>query len=151
MVTSAGIFLVNKEGKILIGHPTNHDPNFWSIPKGKIDKGESAFEAAVRETWEESNVDVSTATIYHELDKRNYKSKKKRLKPFVILESENPELDLETVELKCNTNVPEKMGGFPEMDDFKWVTIDEARELLHESQVRCLDDVAEIYNENKED
>jgi len=151
MVTSAGIFLINKEGKILIGHPTKHSNNSWSIPKGKLDEGETEYEAAVRETWEESNMDVSSVTTYHELDKKVYNHKKKQLKPYVILETENPELDLETAEVKCNANVPEEKGGYPEMDDFKWVDVDEARGLLHHTQVACLDEVASIINETKKD
>lgn len=151
MVKSAGIFLVNNEGKILIGHPTKHKKNSWSIPKGKVDKGETNYEAAVREMWEESNVDVDSATIYHELDSRTYKHKKKKLIPFVILEKENPELDLDSAELKCNANVPEEKGGFPEMDDYKWVTVKEAKKLLHHTQVDCLGEVLEIINKNKND
>jgi hypothetical protein len=32
--------------------------------------------------------------------------------------------------LKCNSNVPKERGGFPEMDDYKWVLIDEARDYI---------------------
>ena len=42
-VLAAGIFLVNKEKQVLICHPTNHPADVWSIPKGKIEKGEEAF------------------------------------------------------------------------------------------------------------
>ncbi len=38
---AAGIFIVRKDKKILICHPTNHKPDFWSIPKGKVDNGET--------------------------------------------------------------------------------------------------------------
>jgi RNA polymerase sigma factor (sigma-70 family) len=43
------------------------------------------------------------------------------------------------------SNVPEDRGGFPEMDDYDWVTIDEARKLLHETQVSCLDKVKQLF------
>ena len=45
-----------------------------------------------------------------------------------------------------NSNVPEERGDFPEMDDYKWVTIDEARGLIHETQVACLDKVKQLFS-----
>jgi hypothetical protein len=28
------------------------------------------------------------------------------------------------IEIKCNSNVPKECGGFPEMDDYKMVSVD---------------------------
>lgn len=145
MVHAAGLFLVRKDNKILVGHPTNHRQSFWSIPKGRLDENETPLEAAIRETLEESNVDVSSWKLIHNLPAIKYKRMKKTLHPFVLFESQNP-IDFNTFELKCNSFVPESQGGFPEMDDFKWVTIDEARECLHESQRTCLDKIQEIID-----
>ncbi|MFH1325302.1 MAG: NUDIX domain-containing protein [archaeon] len=50
---SAGGVVVNKEGLFLI---VNQNRKSWSLPKGHIDKGESALEAAKREIYEESGV-----------------------------------------------------------------------------------------------
>ena len=46
---AAGVFLVRKNGTVLVCHPTNHSPEFWSIPKGKLDEGETPLAAAIRE------------------------------------------------------------------------------------------------------
>jgi 8-oxo-dGTP pyrophosphatase MutT (NUDIX family) len=35
-------------------------PNRWNLPGGKIERGESAYEAATRETREETNLHVCT-------------------------------------------------------------------------------------------
>lgn len=137
MVKAAGLFLVNNENKILIGHPTNHAPNFWSIPKGKTDDGELEHDAAIRETLEETNIDVKDYQILHILPRVNYNHKKKCLYPFVLFEKENP-FDFGKFDIKCNSNVSDDRGGFPEMDDFKWVTLDEAKDILHETQVKSL-------------
>ena len=56
---AAGMFLINKNMNLLICHPTNHKPNFWSIPKGKVEALETFVDACVRETFEESNIDLS--------------------------------------------------------------------------------------------
>jgi len=143
MVRASGLFIINKESKLLLAHPTNHSKNFWSIPKGRIEDGESAIVAAIRETQEEVNVDFksqfdSDSLVYEEYPIEVYKSKKKSLQPFLVKEVDNPNIDFSVFELKCNSNVPEKEGGFPEMDDFKWVPIDEAISLVHHSQANVL-------------
>jgi 8-oxo-dGTP pyrophosphatase MutT (NUDIX family) len=145
MIVAAGLFLVRKDNKILVGHPTRHKATFWSIPKGKVEEGEENINAAIRETYEESNVDVSNWSIVHNLEPVKYTKTKKILYPFVLFEKQN-KFDFNQFELKCNSNVPEDKGGFPEMDDFKWVTIEEGRSLLHETQVACLDKIEEIIN-----
>ena len=145
-VTAAGVFLVNKSNKLLICHPTRDPLNVWSIPKGKVESLETFVDACVRETFEETNIDLSD---YKDkmimLDSVNYSHKKKMLIPFVLFENDCDYLDLSIVKIQCNSNVPDERGGFPEMDDYKWVSIDEARVLLHETQVACLDKVRDLY------
>jgi 8-oxo-dGTP pyrophosphatase MutT (NUDIX family) len=144
---AAGMFLINKNMNLLICHPTNHKPNFWSIPKGKVEALETFVDACVRETFEESNIDLSD---YKDkmimLDSVNYSHKKKMLIPFVLFENDCEYLDLSLITTQCNSNVPEERGGFPEMDDYKWVTLEEAKELLHETQVACLDKVKQLFS-----
>jgi len=144
---AAGVFIINKNNKVLICHPTNHKPNTWSIPKGKIEALETFAEACIRETFEETNIDLSD---YKDklimLDSVNYSHKKKMLIPFVLFENDYELLDLTMVTLQCNSNVPEDRGGFPEMDGYDWVTIDEARKLLHPTQVACLDKVKQLFS-----
>ncbi len=50
---SAGGVVVNTKGLILV---VNQNGDSWSLPKGHIDEGESALEAAKREIYEESGV-----------------------------------------------------------------------------------------------
>jgi 8-oxo-dGTP pyrophosphatase MutT (NUDIX family) len=143
---AAGLFIVRKDGKLLVAHPTNHKPNFWSIPKGKVEDNETFLEGALRETFEETNLELSdnnNFTIYP-MQSVNYSHKKKILYPFLFLEKTNSKFKWDEVELKCNSNVPDERGGFPEMDEFKWVTLDEARELLHNTQVACIDKILEF-------
>jgi 8-oxo-dGTP pyrophosphatase MutT (NUDIX family) len=146
---AAGVFLVRKNGTILICHPTNHKPDFWSIPKGKLDDNETPLAAAIRETFEESNISL----LFNEkniiaLEPVNYGHKKKMLYPFVFFESMSVVLNWDNFDIKCNSNVPLDRGGFPEMDDYKWVTIDEARPLLHETQAACLDKIKSLIEAN---
>ena len=141
---AAGIFLVRKDGTLLVCHPTNHDPNFWSIPKGKVEEGEYYIDAAIRETFEETNISLMFAKNIRHLQPVNYSHKKKILYPFVLFEAENMGLVWDTFDIKCNSNVPEDRGGFPEMDAYKWVSLEEAKEMLHNTQVACIDDIEKL-------
>ena len=145
-ILAAGIFLINKEQKILICHPSNHPADVWSIPKGKVEKDELEIDAALRETYEETNVDLTQVDWLIELDIQTYSHKKKALRPFVVMETKNPSIDFNSFDLKCNSNVPKARGGFPEMDDYMWVDIDTARKLLHETQVACLDAIEKFID-----
>ena len=150
-IKAGGIFIVKKDGTLLVCHPTNHSEDFWSIPKGKVDVGETMIECAIRETYEETNLDVNSAELkeyfdVYELDSVNYGHKKKILYPFLYLEKDSTNIDWSDLEIKCNSNVPEERGGFPEMDGYKWVTLDEAKSILHNTQVFCLDKIKNILN-----
>ena len=45
--------VVNLKGEVLI---VNQNHNSWSLPKGHIDPGEDALQAAMREVYEESGI-----------------------------------------------------------------------------------------------
>lgn len=147
-VKASGLFLVKNDQTILIGHPTGHYDNVWSIPKGKIESGEDYLDAALRECYEETNVDLRPylPCNYYELNKEVYKHKKKELYPFVIFQRDI-DVDFNSFELKCNSFVDKDSkynAGLPEMDDFRWVTIEEAKLLLHHTQSACLDKIKSL-------
>jgi 8-oxo-dGTP pyrophosphatase MutT (NUDIX family) len=127
METTCGFFIVNKDNKILIVHPTGANENTWSIPKGRMDKGETELETAYREVEEETNIDL----LQYEgrvipLGKTKYRRRKKILCGFVF------EYDGKIkTKLKCKTFVKNK---FPEVDKYKWVSFKRAFELIHDTQ-----------------
>jgi len=146
-IIAAGIFIVNNKGELLICHPTNHKPDFYSIPKGKVEIGEDLKVAAIRETYEETNISIPIYSVMHQLDMVVYSHKKKVIHPFILFENENRHLDFNTFDLKCNSNVPEEKGGFPEMDGYRWIPLEDAKELIHETQRACIDKIKIIFNE----
>jgi len=148
-IIAAGVFLIKKDGNLLICHPTNHNKNFWTIPKGKVDAGEDYVDAAIRETFEETNIDLSEFTNIRWLAPINYSHRKKMLHPFLVFEDENDGVDWGLFDIKCNSNVPEERGGFPEIDGYKWSTLDEARKVLHETQVYCIDAIERLLHEKR--
>jgi 8-oxo-dGTP pyrophosphatase MutT (NUDIX family) len=143
MKKASGFIIFNKDGKVLIEHPTNHDPNFWSFPKGMIDEGETPFESAVRELYEETSLNLNDIEykIIKELPWINFKNKRKSLKLYVIETAES----LYDFPFKCISMVDKKRNGeklenpFPEVDDYKLIELRKAYEFLHESQKRAVD------------
>src|SRR5258708_16522124 len=59
---SAGGVVTNSEGKVLV---VSQRGTSWSLPKGHIDRGESALVAAKREIYEESG--IRDLELIHEL------------------------------------------------------------------------------------
>lgn len=56
-VDAAGVVIQEKGGKVLFllrGPDSDHEPNTWCFPAGRSEPGESAFETASRECWEET-------------------------------------------------------------------------------------------------
>ena len=52
-VRAAGGVVV-RDGKVCLVHRARYDD--WSLPKGKLDEGESFEDAALREVWEETGL-----------------------------------------------------------------------------------------------
>lgn len=59
---TAGGVVLNPKGQVLV---VNQNRNSWSLPKGHIDAGETALEAAKREIFEEAG--ISEAVFIKEL------------------------------------------------------------------------------------
>lgn len=79
LVVAAGGIVTNKEGKVLFIYRNDK----WDLPKGKVEKGESLEEAALREVEEETGVqglkiENFLRTTYH-IFKRNGKYKLKEV------------------------------------------------------------------------
>ena len=96
---------------IAIAHRPRYDD--WSLPKGKLDKGESWEEGALREVWEETGM---RCRLGEELEPTNYQDRKGRDKVvrYWLMEPEN-DTDF----------VPND-----EVDQLRWLAPAEALELL---------------------
>jgi 8-oxo-dGTP diphosphatase len=102
--------VVLRDGRIAVVHRPRYDD--WSLPKGKLDAGESYEEAALREVWEETGLRCSlgeelSSTSYHD---RKGRSKLVRYWLMEVLE-----------------------GAFEpneEVDELRWLTPGEATPLL---------------------
>jgi 8-oxo-dGTP diphosphatase len=117
-VEAAGC-VVRHHGRIAVIHRPRYDD--WSLPKGKLDPGESFAEAAVREVEEEIGI---RGELGAELDASTYTDSKGRSK---IVRYWLMDVD----------EVPSFVVN-DEVDEVRWVTPDEARALLTYERDRAI-------------
>lgn len=68
-----GVMIQNKEGLILLGlRKGSHGSGEWSFPGGHLEMGETIFEAAKRETKEETNLDINKFELISVADEMKY-------------------------------------------------------------------------------
>ncbi|UBQ04047.1 NUDIX domain-containing protein [Curtobacterium sp. TXMA1] len=147
MVTSAGLLLhrsarVDGTTQVFVAHMGGPlwrgRARAWSIPKGLLEDGEDPLAAARREFAEEIGVAAPDGPALDLGEVRQASGK--RVRVFAVRAD-----DFAVDAVRSNTalvELPRGSGRFvevPEVDDARWVTVDEARELLVAGQVAALD------------
>ena len=112
--------VVMRDGRIAVVHRPKYDD--WSLPKGKLDPGETWEEAAVREVEEEIGV---RGRLGRELESVSYthKGRPKVVRWWLMTVDEENEFVADE-----------------EVDELRWLTPDEARSLLSYEHDRALVD-----------
>jgi predicted NUDIX family NTP pyrophosphohydrolase len=145
---SAGVLLFRQRDgvtEVLLIKPggpfwRNKDAGAWMIPKGKVEAGEAAAEAALREFAEETGTQL-TATPYPLAVIRQAGGK--------IVEAFAVEGDLDPEVIQSNEfemEWPPRSGRrelFPEVAEARWMSLSEAREIMLASQLPLLDALQE--------
>ena len=134
MIVTCGTYLYSSPlKKILISHPTRTRWNNWSIPKGLMEKGEDVYDVCVRELYEETGIDINKINILssHRLPTRKYQKQEKSLDSFLVI------TDTDFTNHKYTSNLAEGKD-FGENDKWKWVTLEEAVPIIHQSQAENL-------------
>jgi len=119
-VLAAGGVVVRDDGRIAVIHRPRYDD--WSLPKGKLDAGESFEDGAVREVLEETGV---RGRIVGELESTSYADRKGREK---LVRWYRMELDGD----------PSDFAPNDEVDELRWLTPGEAGALLTYERDRAL-------------
>ena len=141
---SAGILLFRTyERELLVllikpGGPfwRNKDVGAWMIPKGAVEPGEGAVEAALREFQEETGTRLTSLP---------FPLAKIRQSGGKLVEAFAAEGDLDTTSMRSNEFEVEwpprsgKLQRFPEVVEARWMTIQEARTMMLPSQIPLLD------------
>jgi len=146
MKQSAGLIVYRRKGTalaVLLVHPSgNYNRRApWGIPKGLPDQGESLVDAAVRETREETGVNigssqgVSLESLITPLGNIDYARSRKRVHAFAV---------------------PAPADAIPhtaswEVDRAEFLPIEEAERLIHVDQKPFLERLVEMLKGNKSD
>jgi 8-oxo-dGTP diphosphatase len=102
--------LVVRDGRVAVVHRPRYDD--WSVPKGKLDEGESFEEAALREVFEETGL---RCALREELEPTHYHDRKGRPKVVRYWRMEVQDGDF----------TPNA-----EVDELRWLAPEEARACL---------------------
>jgi 8-oxo-dGTP diphosphatase len=119
-VLAAGGLLVRDDGRVAIVHRPRYDD--WSLPKGKLDPGESFEDGARREVWEETGV---RGRIREELQAVEYVDRKGRDK---LVRWYRMDVDGE----------PDEFVPNDEIDELRWLTPAEALGVVDYDHDRAL-------------
>lgn len=142
MEHSAAILYTKKEDGqlyILMGHATNTP--FWDLPKGHIELGEGAKEAAIRESQEEIGF-TPAADMLVDLCRFPYRETKTLDIFAYIREAPFPAIK----DLYC-TAMHERDGDcYPEMDAYAWVDYRHISSYAGPAMVKLLKRVFDHYN-----
>ena len=84
MIESAGLLII-QDNKMLLAHPTRAPwYGTYTIPKGKVEEGESYIMTAIRETKEEVGIDIDVDDIEKKISVIDYTDAKDRIYKKVI-------------------------------------------------------------------
>jgi 8-oxo-dGTP diphosphatase len=119
LIKAAGGVIV-RDGRVLLVHRPRHGD--WSFPKGKLEPGETWVDAALREVEEETGL---RCALGEEVGRTHY-------------EVEDGSKEVRYFELTAAGEARPQN----EVDEVRWVPIDEARELLTYDRDRRLLDAA---------
>ncbi|MFP4891951.1 NUDIX hydrolase [Paraburkholderia sp. EG304] len=119
-IVSCGIVLLDPDGRVLLAHAT--ETSHWDIPKGQGENGEAPHMTALREMVEETGIALEAGRL-KDLGLFVYR-RDKDLHLFAARASAG-ELDLSVC--TCTSLFPRRSDGtlIPEMDDYRWASIDE--------------------------
>ena len=137
-----GIVVLNKNNKVFVAKRIDNPKNFWQMPQGGVDKGESFLNAAYRELEEETGmknlefIKEIEGTMTYELPehllgiiwKGKYKGQKQKWFLMRYLGNDN--------EININTNNPEFL-------EWKWIDLNEITEVVVDFKLH-------VYKELKE-
>jgi predicted NUDIX family NTP pyrophosphohydrolase len=128
-ITNSGLalFLVHPGGPFF----NNKDAGSWGIPKGEITEGEDALEAAIREFKEETGFVVTGE--YIPLDPVKLKSGKIVYCWALTADVDPDKLISNTFEIQWPPSSG-KMQSYPEVDQGRWFTVDEAQVKINPAQ-----------------
>ena len=130
---SCGVIVRRVSGELLLCHATGR--NYWDIPKGLRDPGESSVNAALRELREETGLLLQPEQL-QDLGVHRYLPGKD-LQLFV-LHPPDPSIDIDPCACSTYYTVRGSTRRIPEVDAYRWAQRDEVPALSGKNMARVL-------------
>lgn len=136
-----GVLIFNGNGKFLIEHAPNkpHENNSWDLPKGHISFDDPSLEYAVkRECFEETGIfldkveEIGTYVYINPYDTGYLTMYEADVSDTQFADCDEKEL---LSNLVCTTFFEENGKKLPEANEYKFISINEAKEYLYDSLV----------------
>lgn len=108
--------VIIEEGKLLVNKDDKDD--FYKLPGGTVEEGESLIDACIRESKEENNADVEIIKPLH---------------PMIIYKNPQTEEEMKIVLIHYNAKLlnPEEIKPMPPIKEVKWLSIEEIKQGRH--------------------
>ena len=140
-----GIVVLNDERKVFVAKRIDNPKNFWQMPQGGVDEGESLLEAAYRELKEETNITKVKlikeieGTLTYELPshllgkiwKGKYKGQKQKWFLMKFLGSDSD------INIKTEN---------PEFIEWKWIDLEKITEVVVDFKLHVYKELKEKIN-----
>ncbi len=109
--------------------------NYWDIPKGVRDDGETAVAAALRELHEEAGIELDEGQVR---DAGVHKYLPRKDLHLFVLDPPEPSLNVDAC--RCSTHYTPRYGTreIPEVDAYRWAARSEVPELCGKNMTRVL-------------
>ena len=135
MEVTSGVIITNGIN-FLVCHPTGAPwKRSWSLPKGIIDIGEDAVDAAIREVNEETGLVLDKSSL---IDKGEYPYKTLKNLHLFLYNIDN----INVAECHCISMYQQKPGIFaPEVDKYAWIPYIKAGEYLNPALYKIFQEV----------
>lgn len=138
MKISCGVIIINEQEEMLMGHSTGN--KFYDIPKGMLEENENPVCCALRECEEETSIILHESEL-KDLGEFKY-NKEKNLHLFLVKRIKDT---IDVKALVCNSMFEhfytKKLQ--PEVDSFKWVSLNEINEHCAKSMGKLLGSLKE--------
>lgn len=132
---TCGVYIHNPDGELLVCHATETTWGVWGIPKGRPDEGEDLKEAAIREVYEETGLDLTPYEDHMEyIGGENYHTSDKRLEGWVV----RLPMHIDIEYFCCGSLFSSLRDGrkIPEVDSFQWVDFQDFKNSMHSTARR---------------
>tara|TARA_B100000212_G_scaffold9994_1_gene7401 strand:- start:47 stop:517 length:471 start_codon:yes stop_codon:yes gene_type:complete len=145
MRNGVGVIILNNENKVFVGKRKDNPVNYWQMPQGGVEKGESYLSAMKRELYEETS--IKSIDILREIDgffeyelpknlvgiiwKGKFRGQKQKWFIVKFIGNEN-EINLHTRK--------------PEFIEWKWIIPDDLPKNIVDFKKKMYDELLKIIN-----